>query len=932
MGAGRQPGRADIADHLALADPCPGGQALGEAGLVAVKGLVAVGVAHDRHVAVAGIAPDLLDDAVAGGEDRRAARRSEIDAGMHPGIFEDRMTPGAEAGAEHAGGDRLPHQELLGALPLLVIVVDDPVVGRPEAVEALGRAVEGERREQHFGLRRIGGILRQRVEDLDRIARSDAGLEVDVVGEDADQLVDQVLGHLLLERGLVDGVVEAGHRPAIDFHLIAVDLGELAGGKRGLVGTDEDVVVGARHGRLVGALVVDAHPERDEDALLGAVAGIGKPNLLADMDGIEIDELRQRVDDQLGILVGDVVLGEELAEALALLDGDEPLAVALEAEALAVVLGDVRDVLGDDLHAHRREGILGGELVAGAARIDEGERGHVGLAGPEIGGSPHDRLDVGARHHDPRVLAHLDEREVGDLHRHLAVDLGAVELVVGGGLALRGALLVGRFGSGRVGEDAKRVVFRNFVGVLRRRRGQRGDDAGEGAELDEVLFALLGHGGDLEHLAARDGFLGRAHAVALPAEGDRGIGVAAGDAENFRAGGELIGIVERGHEGAAHEEGGGDACEDGAAQPAHADAARGGAVVVLATDEKRGLDAEIHHVAVRRRAQAGSAPHARLFSPNRPSPGHGRRQRRPMIRPVPMVRPRAARAKPRRPVHSCRLFGIIKARSTTAQTACMSHVGNRARPTATAPRDLACRRADHFAERGEASGIAADGGRGDAEAGDRRPAEIENRGGGAADAELMLLVIEGIAALPDPRQLLGERRQGGDRVGREGREPAGPDAFPEVVGIEKGEERLADAGAMGGIARADHRGHAEGVRTFDLVDIDHIEAVEDREVDGLARPFHQPRDHRLGLRPYVDPVPGQPGELEGAGSEAIAPVLVEAEHALLQEIGEQPVERRLRQSEAVDEFGKGRAAFDAGDVAEHFHGLRKGAGAATGTA
>ena len=56
--------------------------------------------------------------------------------------------------------------------------------------------------------------------------------------------------------------------------------------------------------------------------------------------------------------------------------------------------------------------------------------------------------------------------------------------------------------------------------MLRRRRRQRRDDPGEGTELDEVALALLGDGRDLEDLPARHRLLGRAHAVALAAEGD----------------------------------------------------------------------------------------------------------------------------------------------------------------------------------------------------------------------------------------------------------------------------------------------------------------------------------------------------------------------------------------------------------------------------
>ena len=44
------------------------------------------------------------------------------------------MIARAEAGTHDAGGDRLPHQELLRALSGLVVVVDDAVVGGLEAI------------------------------------------------------------------------------------------------------------------------------------------------------------------------------------------------------------------------------------------------------------------------------------------------------------------------------------------------------------------------------------------------------------------------------------------------------------------------------------------------------------------------------------------------------------------------------------------------------------------------------------------------------------------------------------------------------------------------------------------------------------------------------------------------------------------------------
>ena len=451
---------------------------------MAVDRLVAIGVGNDDHVAVAGVAAGLLDHAVAGGKDRRAARRGEVDAGMHARVFEDRVAAHAEAGAEHAGGHRLPHQELLRALALVVIEVDDAVVGGAEAVEALADAVERERGEQHLRLGRIGAVLGQRVEDLERVAGADARLEVDVIGEDADELVDQLRRHFLLERGLVDGVVEPGHRAGIGLDLLLAHLGELGGRERRLVGAHEGVVVGPRDGGLVGALVVDADTQRHQRSVFHHVRRVGHADLLPDVNGVEVDQRRQRGDDPVDVLVGDLGLHEQLAEALALGDRDDPLLAVLKAGRAVFALGDVGDVLGNDLDAHRGEGVFlrRRELVAAAAGIDEGEGGHVGLAAAEIGRGADDRLDILGGHDDPRVLLDRAEGEVAHLDRDLAVDLGAVELIVGGGLggggrrrpAARGRRCRRRCGARRIRGSGRHAPARAASGW---RRSGRTDGA-----------------------------------------------------------------------------------------------------------------------------------------------------------------------------------------------------------------------------------------------------------------------------------------------------------------------------------------------------------------------------------------------------------------------------------------------------------------------
>ena len=97
MGAGGQPRGADEADDLALADAAADIEPARKRGHVAVGGFVTVGVAHAHIFAVATLLPDLLDLAVAGGENRRAGRGRPIDAAVQFADVEERMRAPAEA-------------------------------------------------------------------------------------------------------------------------------------------------------------------------------------------------------------------------------------------------------------------------------------------------------------------------------------------------------------------------------------------------------------------------------------------------------------------------------------------------------------------------------------------------------------------------------------------------------------------------------------------------------------------------------------------------------------------------------------------------------------------------------------------------------------------------------------------------------------------
>ena len=193
--AGRKAGRADEADDLTLSNPAADIEAARESGHVAVGGLVAVGVADADIFAVAALQSDLVDGAVAGGEDRRAEGRRPVDAGMHLHVVQQRMIALAEPGTHDADGDRFAHQEFFRALSGLVIVVVGAVVGCLIAVVFLGLAADRQRNVAHLVPAIAGFVVR--IEHVERISRLHLALEVDIVRIDADDLLDHGVGNVI---------------------------------------------------------------------------------------------------------------------------------------------------------------------------------------------------------------------------------------------------------------------------------------------------------------------------------------------------------------------------------------------------------------------------------------------------------------------------------------------------------------------------------------------------------------------------------------------------------------------------------------------------------------------------------------------------------------------------------------------------------------
>src|SRR5260370_28665275 len=92
---------------------------------MAVGGGLAVIVLEADVLAVAGFPARRLNRAVTGGIDRRAHRGCPIQARMHFGVTEDRMSTRPEAGTHDAIVHRLAVEELVRARSLLFVIIDN---------------------------------------------------------------------------------------------------------------------------------------------------------------------------------------------------------------------------------------------------------------------------------------------------------------------------------------------------------------------------------------------------------------------------------------------------------------------------------------------------------------------------------------------------------------------------------------------------------------------------------------------------------------------------------------------------------------------------------------------------------------------------------------------------------------------------------------
>jgi len=225
--AGGEPGRADAADHLALADERAGPEPALDRGEVGIERGDAAGVGdHDRGAVVAAVAGD-GDAAVARGEDRRASGRGEIHPLVHAAVAEDGVAAHAEARGdarriERGAEQRPPHRDAVLVEPA------GRAAGLGEAPDPVAPAALLERRIERLAMvdQRAVWVAPALEHHREAVPRLDVALEVEAAREGAYQPHDQRRRH----RGAYHVLVEARRDRALGAHEMPHPLDLLDGG------------------------------------------------------------------------------------------------------------------------------------------------------------------------------------------------------------------------------------------------------------------------------------------------------------------------------------------------------------------------------------------------------------------------------------------------------------------------------------------------------------------------------------------------------------------------------------------------------------------------------------------------------------------------------------------------------------------------------
>ena len=210
MGARGPAGGADVTDHIALAHFLTFFQARSEAAHVGVGGGVVGPVFQDNNIAVAVLAADGIDHAVARGADRRACCCGEIDALVRFPVAGNRVHAHGEAGRDAGkfeGGFQEGFFEGLAVETVVTAALLAGWVFEPNGL--VSRAAVGEFTGQDAARSDKFAILPECfVDNIKRVAAFQVGAEVDIGGEHFHDL----RGNRVWQAGAVQAGVGGGEQ------------------------------------------------------------------------------------------------------------------------------------------------------------------------------------------------------------------------------------------------------------------------------------------------------------------------------------------------------------------------------------------------------------------------------------------------------------------------------------------------------------------------------------------------------------------------------------------------------------------------------------------------------------------------------------------------------------------------------------------------
>src|SRR5712692_2952490 len=274
------------------------------------------------------------------------------------------MVSRAEAGAENATRHRLAHQKLFRALAGFVIKIDNTVVAGLETVVTPLLAAGYQRSVEHV----VAVTLVIGIEHVERISRAHLALQIDVEGEIANHVVYHPLGDLVLERGLVNALIEP-HALAV-IVLVIADHGEAHVAR--LLDRHVTAVIGDRDRAFVALIAEDRDAQRPDLAALAALHQ--ETNALAFLQPALLAARAEGIDDRgLRFRLGADV-AQDAAERVAFLGDDGALRPVVAAGDFGAGLAEGIHVLEGGGNVIHREAVATFHRIGEAAAEDAADR------------------------------------------------------------------------------------------------------------------------------------------------------------------------------------------------------------------------------------------------------------------------------------------------------------------------------------------------------------------------------------------------------------------------------------------------------------------------------------------------------------------------------------------------------------------------------